>query len=184
MNIPALHCPVYMQALVDPVRSLLNYINELPMTTPLCDIHADEMLMLKAEKVTAIIHETYPTESDRLGYYVDNDQFSFEGTNTMHTQKILKEQKKQILAVARIAGMELQYEHNLYDTKIKQNVEPNFTADWFEVATRFYESGPPVIHMPTDIIQTVAANRVLDLVSPDPEAQENAYQLRFEDMTE
>ena len=181
-KIPSLHCPVYMQVLLDPTMNLLACVNELPMTTTLCELHSNENLMLKAQKLTSIIHEIYPTESDRPGYYVDNDNFSFEGTSTLATQKIIKEQKKKILAVARHAGIELQYEHNLYDAKIKQNVEPNFTADWFEISSKFYEHGPPLIHMPIDIIQTVTANRLLEL-DVDPETTEETFKLRFDDMT-
>ena len=181
-RIPSLHCPVYMQTLLDPTISLLEHVNELPMTTSLCQLHSNETLMLKAQKLTAIIHEIYPTESDRPGFYVDNDNFSFEGTSTLLTQKKIKDLRTKILAVARHAGVELQYEHNLYDRKIKQNVEPSFTADWFEVHTKFYEHGPPLIHMPVDIIQTVAANRVLEL-DEDPEEAEETFQLRFDDMT-
>ena len=181
-NIPALHCPVYMQALLDPVKTLLEAVNELPMTTSLCEIHSNENLMLKAEKVTSIIHEIYPTESERPGYYVDNDQFSFEGTNTTETQKQLKAQKGKILQVARVAGFELQYEHNLYDAKIKHVVEPNFNANWFEISSRFYENGPPLIHMPTDIIHSVRSNKVLQLDYSLEQADE--YQLQLDDMTE
>ena len=181
-NIPALHCPIYMQALLDPTMSLLDCINELPMTTSLCEMHSNETLMLKAEKVTSIIHEIYPTESDRLGYYVDNDQFSFEGTNTTKTQKLLKNQKGKILQVARVAGFDLQYEHNLYDAKIKHTVEPNFTANWFEIASKYYEHGPPLIHMPTDIIHSVRSNKTLQLDYSIE--QEQSYQLQLEDMTE
>ena len=183
-KIPSLHCPVYMQTLLDPTIALLECVNELPMTTSLCQIHSNEKLMLKAQKLTAIIHEIYPTESDRPGFYVDNDNFSFEGTSTLLTQRKIKALKTKILAVARHAGVELQYEHNLYDRKIKQNVEPSFTADWFEVSTKFYENGPPLIHMPVDIIQTVAANTLLELNSADPELTEDTFQLRFDDMTE
>ena len=181
-NIPALHCPIYMQALLDPTIALLEHIADLPMTSSLCEIHSDEILMLKAEKVTSIIHEVYPTESDRLGYYVDNDQFSFEGTNTTKTQKQLKEQKGKILQVARVAGFDLQYEHNLYDAKIKHVVEPNFNANWFQIAARFYEHGPPLIHMPTDIIHSVRSNKVLQL--DYSLEQEKEYQLQLDDMTE
>lgn len=179
-NIPALHCPVYMQVLADPAKDLLSYISDLPMTTQLCNIHADKTLMSKAVKVTTVIHEVYPTESDQLGYYVDNDHFSFEGTSTIRTQSLLKEQKKKILSVARVAGMELQYEHNLYDAKIQQRIDPPFSANWFETPARFYEAGPPLLHMPLDIIQIVEGNRTLAL----EEKHEKHYQLTIADMTE
>ena len=178
-SIPSLHCPVYMQVLLDPSKALLDYINDLPMSTSLCEIHANEILMLKAEKVTTIIHEVYPTESEHLGFYCDNDTFSFEGTTTVHCQTLLKKQQKKIKAVARIAGMELQYEHNLYDTRIKQNVEPNFSADWFEIPTSFYQDGPPLVHMPVDVIHSVRGSRQIEL----RKEHENEYQLTLDDMT-
>ena len=174
-----LHCPVYMQVLLDPARDLLDYVTELPMTTPLCEIHANETLMTKAKKVTTVIHEVYLTESEHLGYFCDNDTFSFEGTTTVHCQTLLKKQKKKILKVARVAGMELQYEHNCYDAQIRQTVEPSFTADWFEVQTSFYQNGPPLIHMPVDIIQTVKGKRTLELEKND----ETEYHLKLDDMT-
>lgn len=178
-NIPTLHCPVYMQVLLDPAKNLLECVNELPMTTSLCEIHANENLMLKAKKVTSIIHEVYPTESEHLGFYCDNDTFSFEGTTTTYCQTLLKRQKKRLESVARVAGMDLQYEHNLYDAKIRQSVESSFTADWFEVATSFYVHGPPMIHMPVDMIHLVRSKKTLELEKD----HESEYRLKLDDMT-
>ena len=178
-KIPSLHCPVYMQALLDPAISLLEQVNELPMTTSLCEIHSNEILMLKAKKVTSIIHEVYPTESEHLGYFCDNDTFSFEGNTTVHCQTLLKERKRKIVAVARMAGIDLQYEHNLYDAKIRQNVEPAFKADWFEVPTNFYQNGPPMIHMPVEVIRIVRGNKQLELGKD----HETDFQLKLDDMT-
>ena len=168
---------MYMVVLRDPVNKLLNYVSNQPVTTPLCGMHSDGELMLLAKRITTIIHEMYPTESDQVGMYCDSEHFSFEGKNTLTTQKYLKETKEKIKAVLRKAGADLHYEHRHYDDMIRNAVDLPFSANWFEVSEKFYEDGPPMIHMPVHIMGHVLNSSTVEL---EPEHEE-VFSLRIED---
>ena len=159
---PALHVPMYMVLLKDPVQKLLNYINQQPVTLPLCGVHGDETLMSLGAKVTRILHEVYPTESETLGMFVDNGKFSFD-TNTLGKKKEAKIAKNRLRSLARVTGFDLHYEHNSFDAMVKQAVDKPFQADWFETPQRDYELGPLLIHMPTTIMSHVIANKTFVL---------------------
>ena len=139
---PALHIPMYMMLLKDPIKAFLNYVNQQPLTQPLCAIHRDGELMLHAEKVTAIIHDVYPTDSPTVGMYVDTDQFSFD-TNTLGKKKKAKTIKKRIINLAKKIGFALHHEHLNYDALVQNVVDKPFEANWYFTPQRFYEDGPP-----------------------------------------
>ena len=169
-----------MQVMRDPVRQFLSYLSQIPMTAPLCMIHSDEQFVKHAEKVTKIIHEIYPTESENLGYYVDNDNFSLEGKNALDTVKQLKESREKLTAVARRAGFDLQYEHKSYDNMMKDIVDLPFSANWIDTPVKFYEHGPSLIFMPTEIMGHVLAQTTFRL---EPEHEE-LFQLKIEEHLE
>ena len=158
----ALHVPMFMIILKDPVKELLNYISKQPATLPLCGIHSDGKLMSLGEKVTRILHDVYPTESDTLGMFVDNGKFSFK-TDTLGKQKIAKVAKNKLIGLARTTGFALHYEHNSYDAMVKQCVDKPFQASWFEIGQKYYETGPLLVHMPTAFMGHVLANKVFQL---------------------
>ena len=174
--IPSLHHPVYMLSINDPVKNLLSYISQMPITTPLSTMHTDTRFVQLAEKVTAIIHSIYPMESTTLGMYCDSESFSLEGTNTLTTQNIIEQQRNKIIQEAQKSSDELMYEHQLYDDLLKKFIHPKFSARWFNTPAKFYETGPPAINMPTELIGMVLAQEVFHL---DP-SHEQLFDLKLE----
>ena len=154
---------MYMHMMKDPVNELLCWVSEMHATMPLCAMHSNEEFMTLAVKVTKIIHEIYPTEDDNLGYYVDNDHFSFEGKSTLTTHRRVKETHEKIVKNARKAGEFLQNEHRIYDCLIRESVEQPFSATWFEASKKLYECGPCIINMPADLIGAVLAKTMFTL---------------------
>ena len=147
------------------------------MITPLCGLHGDGNLMMLAEKVTAILHDVYITDSDKLGYHVDNEAFSFNGDKTLKTEKMVREMRNKLTALTRKHGGILQHEHKLFDDILKEIVQPQFQAFWFETPERFFEHGPRVIEMPTVLIGHAFSQRGFDL---EPEHEEQ-FKLRIDD---
>ena len=176
-HIPSLHVPTYMHVLRDPIKNLLNYMDKLHMITPLCGVHGDEKLMKLAEKVTTIIHDIYITDSERLGYQVDQDSFSLRGQHTLGTKRASTALKQKFKNLIRRHGRILHNEHKLFDDIIREVVQPKFSAFWFETSERLFENGPLVIQMPTVIIGHAMGNRVLEL---EPE-HEQQFQLEIDD---
>lgn len=159
---PALHVPLYMVLLKDPVQEFLNYVSQQPVTQPMCGVQSDAKLMSLGEKVTRILHEVYPTESETLGMFVDNGAFSFD-TNTLGKQKDAKIAKNRLRSLARTTGFDLHYEHISFDAMVKQSVDKPFLASWFEIPQKVYETGPLLIHMPTSMMSHVIANKTFNL---------------------
>ena len=175
--IAALHVPTYMQVLRDPIQNLLNYIEKQHMITPLCSLHGDGNLMSLAQKVTNILHEVYITDSEKVGYHVDNEAFTFNGEKTLKTEKAVREMRNKLNALARRHGGILQHEHKLFDDILREVVQPQFQAFWFETPERFFERGPRVIEMPTVLIGRAFNRGVFDL---EPEHEEE-FKLRIDD---
>ena len=165
-----------MLVLTDPVKMLLSYISKMPITAPLSTMHTDKEFVLLAEKVTAIIHEIYPMESNVLGMYCDSESFSLEGKNTFTTQRLVENQRTRILQAAQKSSDELIYEHQLYDDLLKKYIHPQFSARWLNTPAKYYDAGPPIIQMPTELIGMVLAQKVYHL---DP-SHEPLFDLKIE----
>ena len=147
------------------------------MITPLCGLHGDGKLMKLAEKVTSIIHDIYITDSDHLGYQVDQDAFSLRGQNTLSTKREVTAKTKRLKNLIRKHGSILQNEHKLFDDIIREIVQPQFSAFWFETADRLFEDGPLLIQMPTILIGHVVTRSGFDL---QPE-HEKEFHLKIDD---
>ena len=152
-KLPSLHVPMYMHVLRDPIANLLGYLDRIHNNALISTLHEDKEFMTRAEKITRIFHEIYPTEDDQLGFYVDNDSFSFRRQNLLSTQTQVDDTKSSLQRLLKKSGSQLQYEFRLFDNILKEIVCPPFEATWFETPDRYFENGPLLLQMPTVLIQ-------------------------------
>ena len=139
---------------------------------PICTLHGDEEFMGLAVKVTTILHDIYPTDAKELGYYVDNDTFSFRGQNSEKTRSLINKTKELFRGLMRKAGNKLRHEFSLFDNLVRDVIRPEFEAPWFDMPERKFENGPLLVHMPTMIIGNVLNRTEFELEAEHEEAMD------------
>ena len=93
------------------------------------------------------------------------------------TKRKVTAKTKRLKNLIRKHGSILQNEHKLFDDIIREIVQPQFSAFWFETADRLFEDGPIMIQMPTILIGHAVTRSGFDL---QPE-HEKEFHLKIDD---